>query len=231
MKTFRSTKGPFFEQPYYSDSDIEAICTDELSKLGLLPNQPQPIRIDRFVEKRFVTPTYKDLGDGILGVTKFSTSGVLEIVVSSRLDEEGGKVSERRIRTTLAHEGGHCLLHCHLFALVPGKQPLFGDYTEPDKPKVLCRDERVSGSQYAGEWWEVQANKAMARLLLPKHLVEAALEPYLTVQGLLGLRTLEQNDREKAARELADVFDVNPIVVRFRIEQLFPMSVSGQLAL
>ncbi len=44
-------EGAIFEQPYYSDSDIEAICTDELSKLGLLPNQPQPIRIDRFVRK------------------------------------------------------------------------------------------------------------------------------------------------------------------------------------
>jgi hypothetical protein len=226
MKTFRAKAGPFAERPYYPDSDIEAICTDELSKFGLLPSQPQPIRVDRFVEKRFVTPSYEDLGEGVLGLTKFSGSGVAEIIVSSRLDAEGSKVSERRVRTTLAHEGGHGLLHAHLFALASGTQPLFGDFSDPKKPKVLCRD-----SQYGGQWWEVQANKAMACLLLPKRLVDLAIDPYLTVQGLLGLRTLGQANKEKAARELADVFDVNPVVVRLRIEQLYPDMSSGQLTL
>ena len=117
MKTFKAKAGPFAERPFYTDSDVEIICSDELSKLGLLPDQPQPIRVDRFIEKRFVRPSYEDLGEGILGLTKFSEKGVAEIVVSVRLDADGDKVSERRIRTTLAHEAGHGLLHTHLFAL------------------------------------------------------------------------------------------------------------------
>ena len=111
MKTFKAKAGPFAERPFYTDADVETICSDELSKLGLLPNQPQPIRVDRFVERRFVTPSYEDLGEGILGLTKFSAKGVAEIIVSIRLDAEGSRVSGRRIRTTLAHEGGHGLLH------------------------------------------------------------------------------------------------------------------------
>jgi hypothetical protein len=226
MKTFKTNSGPFAERPYYPDSDIEAICSDELSKFGFFPDQPQPIRIDRFVEKRFVVPSYEDLGEGVLGLTKFSGSGVVEIIVSSRLDAEGSKVSERRIRTTLAHEGGHGLLHTHLFAVASAKQALFGDFTDPKKPKVLCRD-----SQYGGQWWEVQANKAMSCLLLPQRLVDIAIEPYLTEQGLMGLKSLGHAGKEKAVRDLADVFDVNPIVVRFRIEQLYPQTGTGQLSL
>src|SRR5664279_5922636 len=207
MKTFKAKSGPFAERPYYTDSDVENICSDELSKLGLLPDQPQPIRVDRFIERRFVRPTYEDLGEGILGLTKFSDKGVSEIIVSVRLDAEGDKVSERRIRTTLAHEGGHGLLHTHLFALEFAKQPLFGDFSDPNKPKVLCRDETISGVQYGGEWWEFQANKAMGCLLMPKHLVHVAIEPFMTVQGRLGIKSLDQTGKQKAVRELADIFD------------------------
>jgi hypothetical protein len=230
MKTFKAKSGPFAERPYYTDGDVESICSDELSKLGFLPDKPQPIRVDRFIEKRFVAPSYEDLGEGILGLTKFSEKGVAEIIVSVRLDAEGDKVSERRIRTTLAHEGGHGLLHTHLFALEFAKQPLFGDFSDPKKPKVLCRDDKVPGVQYGGEWWEFQANKAMGCLLMPKHLVDLAIGPY-TTQGGLGINSLDQTGKQKAIRELADVFDVNPIVVRIRIDQLYPETTSGQLSL
>src|SRR6185437_5356796 len=109
---------PFSERPFYSDSEIERTCTTELSWQSLLPTFASPIRIDRFIEKRFkLVPTYEDLGDGVLGLTRFTAHGVAEIAISRRLDDEVGRVSERRIRTTLAHEAGHCLLHAHLFTL------------------------------------------------------------------------------------------------------------------
>jgi hypothetical protein len=231
MKSFKAKSGPFAERPFYTNEDVEAICSDELSKAGLLPDQPQPIRVDRFVEKRFVSPSYEDLGDGILGMTKFSVNGVSEVIVSIRLDAEGGKVSERRIRTTLAHEAGHGLLHTHLFALESDSRPLFGDFSDPKKPKVLCRDEKISGVQYGGDWWEFQANKVMGCLLMPKRLVDFAVEPYMAVQGQLGLKSLNGERKQRAMKELAEVFDVNPIVVRIRIDQLYPDTTGGQLSL
>src|SRR5262249_46079833 len=118
MRTFRATAGPFQEGVYYPDEDIENICRDELSKVGLLPKEPEPIRIDRIIEKRFgVSPRYEDLGKDVLGLTKFTKKGVAEVIVSKALEEEGDTVAERRIRTTLGHEGGHGLLHTHLFVL------------------------------------------------------------------------------------------------------------------
>src|SRR6266481_10156994 len=107
MRTFRAKTGPFTEQLYYPDADIENICGDELRAVNLFPEDPSPIRIERFIERRFgVVPSYEDLGPKILGLTKFSTNGVKAIMVARSLDEDGTPSAKRRVRTTLAHEGG-----------------------------------------------------------------------------------------------------------------------------
>jgi hypothetical protein len=233
MKTFRSKSGPFSERPHFEPSEIDRICADELRKEGLYPNFPEAVRIDRFVEKRFgVVPQYEDLPEGVLGFTKFSKNGVAAIVISATLDSEKGKVAERRVRTTLAHEAGHGLLHTYLFALDEKPLHLFDADSHSDD-QILCRDvqgEERKGRAYDGRWWEFQANRAMGGLLCPIALVQEALNPFLVPSGLLGAVTLDENRREGAVRTLADTFDVNPIVAKIRINELYPAE-TGQLRL
>lgn len=238
MKTFRSKAGPFAEQPFYSLSEIESICTDELQKLNLYPAEPAPIRIDRFIEKRFgIQPSYEALPKGLLGFTLFGTKGVEQIVVARALDEEGTKPAERRLRTTLAHEGGHGLLHAHLFLLEFRNNSLFGDGIAPDAPKILCREGEVAGAddgakkRPAYRWWEFQANQAMGALLLPKTLAQRTLAPLLVAQGTFGSSFLPAKRRDEAIRLLAATFDVNPVVARIRLEALQPPSAEQQLTL
>jgi hypothetical protein len=192
------------------------------------------VRVDRFVEKRFhVVPQYEDLPDGVLGYTRFGKSGVEAIVISKVLDAEGGKVAERRVRTTLAHEAGHGLLHAHLFALEGDAPSLFA----PDsgsKDQILCRDVQGEGKRqpgYDGRWYEFQANRAIGGLLMPRRLVEAALAPYLVPSGSLGALALDQRRSAEVERALAEVFDVNPIVARIRVGDLYPLAGAGQLVL
>src|SRR5580704_4654899 len=196
------------------------MCCDELRGVGLLPSSHEPIRIDRFIEKRFnVSPQYEDLPPGVLGFTRFGKNGVKAVVISAALDAEGGTVAGRRVRTTIAHEGGHGLLHAYLFALDDIPLHLF-DRDSHSGDQILCRD--VHGDdkkthRYDGRWWEVQANRAMGSLLCPKPLVLEAIKPYLSSAGLLGTDVLEECYREAAVRALADVFDVNPVVTRIRL--------------
>jgi hypothetical protein len=83
MKTFRTSAGPFSERPYYTQREIEEICGTELSGAGCLPGVPEPIRIDRFIEKRFgITHEYDDLGAAILGYTRFGPEGPLSCCLS-----------------------------------------------------------------------------------------------------------------------------------------------------
>jgi hypothetical protein len=238
MRTFRSKTGPFAEQPFYEPAEIESICTDELAKMDLYPSEPKPVRIDRFIEKRFkVQPSYEDLPRGILGFTKFGPKGVEEVVVAKAPDENGTKPAERRLRTTLAHEAGHGLLHAHLFVADANLGSLFGGELDADATKILCRDGEVSGvGNTAGKkppyrWWEFQANQTIGALLLPKALLEKALEGTLVTQGLLGVPRLPAGRREQAIRLLADIFDVNPVVARIRLEALYPSTANLQLTL
>jgi hypothetical protein len=230
MRNFRTNKGPFKERPYFKDEEIELICIDALRSVDLLPGEPGPVRVDRFIEKYFkVTPKYEPLEDGVLGLTVFGKAGVKDVVVSSEIDEGGSTASERLVRSTLAHEAGHGLFHTHLFAFTETSKLLFGDHSDPAQPKVLCRDVNAGrGKGYNGAWWEFQANKAIGALLMPKHLVEAAVDEFTKASGLLGLREFDHARTQEAIMLLTEAFNVNAPVAEIRLEQFFPASSSGQ---
>jgi hypothetical protein len=231
MKTFRTKSGPFSQRPHFEPAEIDRTCDDELRKAGLYPATPQAIRIDRFIEKRFkISHEYQELPEGVLGYTRFAKTGVEAIIISAALEAEKGKVAERRVRTTLAHEAGHGLLHAYLFALDEKPGHLFDADSHADH-KILCRDVKEDEGQkraYGGRWWEFQANRAMSGLLCPKALVHDALKPFMRPIGSLGAQVLDENQRADAVRAVADIFDVNPVVARIRINEMFPPE-TGQL--
>lgn len=233
MRTVQSNKGPFAQRPFFTPSEIERLCSSELRGVGLLPGGPQSIRIDRFIEKRFgISHEYADLPDGVLGYTKFGPRGVEAIVVSASLEVPDHKPSERRLRSTLAHEAGHGIMHAHLFAMGQRPPSLFED--DGKRPEILCRDfpgEHNGARRYQGKWWEFQANKAIGGLLMPQHLVVQAASDYLVDVGGLGARALGGARRDACIVALSDVFDVNPAVARLRLDEIFPAQATGQLSL
>ncbi|TSC83237.1 MAG: hypothetical protein G01um101419_147 [Parcubacteria group bacterium Gr01-1014_19] len=224
MHTLRAKSGPFQTRPFYKQDEIERTCSNELRMVGLLPDKPAPVRIDRFIEKRFgVVHQYIDMPEGVLGFSRFGKRGLEEVVVARSLDEDGSLSSERRIRTTLAHEAGHALFQGHLFVL--GKKPkaLFVDGL--DEPKILCRENESSDvlrTGYDGKWWEYQANQAIGSLLLPSDLVEKSIAGLLSTGGPFELKVLDPSLRSRAIEILAEVFNVNPAAAKARLDLLYP---------
>lgn len=237
MRSYATPEGPFAEGVYYTEQEIDDICADELRRVGLMPKSPEPIRIDRFVEKRFkVVPTYEDLPTGLLGLTRFSKHGVEEMVISKSLADEGTKIAECRINSTIAHESGHAILQIQLFVLdTRSNTPrLVEDGVDLRLRKITCRTEAVGDGTsrgYDGRWWEVQANRAIGALLLPRQLVRLAVQDIAPSQGVLGTQTLPPEMRAAAVQILVEAFDVNPAVARIRVDQLFPVSKTAQLTL
>lgn len=233
MRTYRSSTGKFSERPFFTDEDVERICSDALRLSELMPAQPEKVRIDRFVEKHFkVGISYESLiNEGILGYTTFGPSGVVSVHIDDPVDRTVS--AERRVRSTLAHEAGHGLMHPHLFCAEFNHRSLFGNDPDVSQEKVLCRDGDSSSqrSGYGGRWWELQANMAIGALLMPRELLTSAMEPYLEGTGFFQRISLNEDRREDAVRAAADIFDVNPAVARIRIEKLFKKNNSRQLTL
>jgi hypothetical protein len=228
MRSYRTPDGPFAEGVFYEDKDIERICGDALREQELFPAKPEAIRIERFIEKRFgIYAEYEDMAEGVLGYTRFGAKGAEALYLSKKLADDPSKHAVRRLNATLAHEGGHMLLHGPFFALETlSTGSIFDKHPDFTRTRILCRDENKSRRP----WWEVQANKCIPALLLPQTLVAIAVEPFLTTKGSLGMRSIPDDIRDQAARELAAIFEVNPQAVGFRLDALYPRE-GGQLTL
>ena len=187
MKVIHSGSGTFRRRLFFEKHEIDDIAVKELKRVDLLPDQPSPIRIDRFIEKRFgIWPSFQELPHGILGYSRFTEEGCKEIVVSKTLSESVGFVAERRVSSTLAHEAGHALLHSDLFVdpLSTTKMKMITNEVPSNQQDILCRSDVVgdikrssSHSGYQGDWWEYQANLMIGALLLPRPLLRKSLTP------------------------------------------------------
>src|ERR1700746_3135519 len=176
MRKVPTPSGPYPFQLYFDDlGEIDEICLEALKRQALLPSRPAPIRIERFVEKEFKTALRdEDLGPENLGCTIFNSSGAVEAILVSRdLEEKNTTPARRRVRSTVAHEAGHGLLHGPLFAA--GTAAELGE----NQRRILCRSEDIlveKKQSYRGRWWEFQANQAIGSLLLPRPLMNAFLD-------------------------------------------------------
>jgi len=227
MKEFSTKEGPYPVRLLYGTVEIDQICEDALRKARLLPAEPEPIKIDLFLERYFeVVVDYQDLGEGILGSTIFNSNGaVTGFLISPRIEEDGTETGERRARATLAHEGGHGLLHPRLFMKDQATGDLFGSLKthKAAPPNFLCRNSDIgavgSALKYDGRWWEWQANRAIGGLLLPKKLVTRVAAKF-TTQGDFGPILIETK-RSTLEKEIAQIFNVNPAVARIRIAEMY----------
>ncbi len=230
MRVVRATTGPFQKRPFYELQEIEEICGTALKRQGLYPEQPEAIRIDRFVEKEFgITPCYEELPKGVLGYTEFGSNGVESIYVDVSLEVDPKLSSQRRVRTTIAHEAGHGLLHAHLYC----DDRELSLFEEPKRSKVLCRDEDVvtlgavnAVRRYDDRWWEYQANRAMAALLLPISLIHLFIRSVITTWDSFGIPVIDPDKREYIVSAISDCFDVNPVVSRLRVAEIFRLDAS-----
>lgn len=225
---------PFLRKIYIPEKRVERICSEALAAENLMPSVPEPIRIERFIEKCFGNVIgYENLGqrfgEGVMGACRFGRDGgVLEILVDQELGEDDSTIGERRNRSTLAHEAGHGLFHGELFAekfQADDEVAASGLGNTVCRQNVFsegfaCRGLGVAGNGSQKQWWEIQANMAMAALLLPRQLVDPFLRDLLkspwTIFGRSYKPTLDD-----ACRSVSEVFNVSLMMAQYRIEKDF----------
>ncbi len=202
---------------WYEEGEIEAIMEDELRAAGV-PRVPGSVAtdVDLFVERRLkIVPEYIGLPWGVQGATEFAADGAVRIQVSAALSvqAESDKSADRLLRGTLAHEAAHVLLHRTLF--LKESRAMFGSLRTRQE---LCRDIRFTARSYTGEWWEWQANRGMAALLVPRREVLNEVERWGGEHPGKGDRALQEH--------LSAAFNVSREAVRHRLRQLTPKAVA-----
>lgn len=232
MRRYRSKDGD--ERLWYGDNEIEDIARVELEKAGLLPTPDDPaVDIEGFVEFHLRVGFDRTalLEDDVLGVTEFVRGGVPEIRINrdltgSALDEDDTPLGILgRWRATVAHEASHVLLHKVLFDEGPARQQLmaFAGESEPETPRVfrsLKRDVSFAGN--GGDWREVQANKCMAALLMPRPIFLEVCRREMELKGLVSLPDAGPDHVEIRAlvAHLARQFEVSKQAASIRLETL-----------
>ena len=236
MRVRRTSGSVFGQEIFFEKSEIDQMCEEALRSAQMLPQVPEPIRIERFIEKHFgCQVVYEEVADGVLGCTAFTATGRVALVAISPRLEGGSDVGRRRSRATAAHEAGHCLMHAMLFM---GQQTgsLFDSQAEENwdfkERRVLCRLQDIDAAtktRYDGRWWEYQANRAIGGFLLPRKLVSQAVSAYLEKVGNMGAEVLGPESRHDAEMHVVRIFDVNPIVAKIRLTEMYSESNQNHL--
>ncbi len=229
MRTRRDPASPWGQTIWFESHEFDLIM-DESRQRADVPHftAGRGVDVEAVLERAHnIVPDYIPLPEGILGKTHFHGDGRCEVFISRELSEaaEHDDVARRRFRSTLAHECAHVVMHTQLYLVDTATQSLFGD-PPPDEPKIMCRGDslwrfRDSGSGYDGKWWEYQANRGMASLLLPKRETLDAVRSLLDDRGFTSLLDAA-GDRmlETIVREIMRMFDVSMQVVNHRLQEL-----------
>lgn len=181
MNVYRGPEGG--ERIWFEASEIEHIMEDELRRSGLWPaGGTLVVDIERFLEGHLKASLdqYANLEPAVLGLTEFR-SGAAPAVRINR-DLTGSAMDNERYppgilgrwRATLAHEAAHVVLHRMLVEGNPDQTSMLGDPT-PSSPVLLrCLKREVAYRTGGRDWREVQANRGMAALLMPRGLFISA---------------------------------------------------------
>lgn len=180
--------------------DIEAVALSLIEKFqpGIL-NLVSAFDAEAFFDTELQSDTgieavYEDLPEGVEGITDFGCS---KCYVSTRLlDQNGGQVLRRRLRSTIAHEIGHCYLHFKDFKRNRDFQKRFEN--DGAYPPENYRPEQID--IYEDSEW--QAWRFASALLMPEKMFRLAIE------------------RGWTKTKLKHGFDVNPSFVDVRIREL-----------
>jgi IrrE N-terminal-like domain len=214
MRTYRGPEGD--ERIWFESAEIELIMEDELRKAGLMSTvDDSVVDVEAFLEihLKVTLDQYADLDPDVLGLTEFRPAKrpnvrINKDLTASAMDSEWCPPGiEGRWRATLAHESSHVVLHRLLFEGDPAQMELFDMPNRSGSMLFRCLKRDVAYRGRATDWREVQANRGMAALLMPKSLfVKVARHEVVdTRPAELEAATRRLATRFAVSREAADI--------------------------
>jgi hypothetical protein len=206
---------------WYRDDEIERRTSDELIAASVMP-QPPAVRVDieALIEGHLgaLVDYGVDLPPQLLGFTEFTKPpriGISRVLTDAATRPDALPAILGRWRATLAHEAAHVLFHAPLYA------PLEAEPGRPNSQPIRCSRATLEGLNPGTDWREVQANKGMGALLMPKTLFEARAAAAFEARGRFVPPVSAAEDAiEPIVRLLASAFEVSMQAARIRLHVL-----------
>jgi hypothetical protein len=220
MRISNLPSGPYLSRLWVEEDEFEEIALALLRHYDLLPAEPAAVNIELLTEKLFgFSYEFAELPRDQLGQLTFGPHGPESLTLHSRLDTLTDPRLNQQCRSTLAHECGHGVLHTRLYRELWKRHERAAGQGQlalllPETAAPQLRKSR-------GQWWEYQANRITASLLLPATLV----------LGIIGSELAETPyarwpyfQRRRIVADLADAFDVTECLAQYRLEDLVSKS-------
>ena len=166
----RDASGRFPRRPHYETDELEATCAELIGELGQVREVRWPLSTDDLtvlVERRAADLDLycEDLPEDVEAATDFVPGERPRVRVASRLSARAR--TTHRLRTTLAHELAHVVLHNFLWWFDAGARL--------DALRAMSLSPTCGPRGVATDWMEWQANYSAGALLMPAAAVHAAL--------------------------------------------------------
>lgn len=222
------------------DIEIEALITDALASVSMMPTRDRPVLdLEAFLESALGVDLdqHASLDGDVLGLTTF-VRGHKPLVQINRdltgaFDAFDSSATDRaRWRSTLAHESAHVVIHRQLFQLDERQGELFAEAEIGAPVSQRCFKRAVGFGARGADPREVQANKGMAALLMPKELFVCEA---VSVAARLGLRPgnmrLDTLGTKRLVDTLAMTFAVSRQAVEIRLQGVGFIAPAGMASL
>jgi hypothetical protein len=214
VKLIRDRTGRFRERPYYElwelEERSETVITFLRERYGFeripVPTEAFTVLIERDAEDLDLSANLSDREHDVFGVTYFLRGKKPHVQILRELWEQSWRVN--RLRTTLAHEYSHVILHTWLY-----------DRLEAPMGPQTCYWRTMLPS--AGvDWMEWQAGYLSGALLMPESFIRRAAEAYFRSREIS--RTVARDSREAAelTQRTSLIFEVSPEAAAVRLSQL-----------
>ena len=216
MKMIPDRTGRFRERPYYELSELEerseqAITAFLRERYGFdripVPTEAFTMLIERDAADLDMSATLSDHEHDVFGITYFLRGKKPHVRILRELWEQSWRVN--RLRTTLAHEYGHVLLHTWL-------------YDRPDAPPgpQTCYWRTMLPTAGVMDWMEWQAGYLSGALLMPETFIRQAVNAYFRSRDVNSSVTRDSREAAELAQRVSLIFEVSPEAATVRLSQL-----------
>ena len=209
------------EPRFYSREYLEELCERTLTEFCMetygqeLTPLPTDVLTQLLERHTSILNLYAELDDGINGVTTmFGSERLPRVDIAAELSRQWFR--ENRLRTTLAHELAHILLHSPLWRA----QCMAAGQKGETLIAQACRREAVEDNAPRSDRIEWQAGYICGALLMPKRRIDLLVARFLSTQPGSPVLVAGSADAEELVERVTIGFRVSRLAARVRLGRL-----------